>query len=150
MILVIQRVKSSEVIVDGRSVGKIGKGVMVLLGVEIGDWLDEVKYCAKKTAELRIFPDAENKMNLSLLEINGEALVVSQFTLAGVIEKGRRPSFIKAMPGKGAEDLYLQFVREMRELGVKTETGEFGAMMDVHLINDGPVTFILESKDREK
>ena len=147
--MVIQRVKSAKVEIERKTTGEIGRGILVLLGVEKSDGKEEVAYCARKTAELRIFPDNEHKMNLSLLEISGEALVVSQFTLPAKIAKGRRPSFDNAMPGKPAEDLYLEFVEEMRKLGIKTETGEFGAMMDVSLVNDGPVTFILESRNRE-
>jgi D-tyrosyl-tRNA(Tyr) deacylase len=148
MIAVIQRVLNAKVEIEGRIAGEIGRGILVLLGVEKSDGMDEAVYCARKTAELRIFPDNENKMNLSLLDIKGEALVVSQFTLPAKIEKGRRPSFDNAMPGKPAEDLYREFVEEMRKLGIKTETGEFGAMMNVNLVNDGPVTFILESRNR--
>jgi len=149
MILVIQRVLESNVTVADETVGAIGRGVLVLLGIENGDGEEEIKYCTRKTVELRIFPDDEQKMNRSLLDIKGEALVISQFTLAGRIAKGRRPSFDRAMPGEEAEKLYQRFVEEMRSHGVKTETGEFGAMMEVHLINDGPVTFILESKNRK-
>jgi D-tyrosyl-tRNA(Tyr) deacylase len=150
MILVIQRVTESKVIISGETAGSIGRGVMILLGIEKGDGEEEIKYCARKTVELRIFPDEERRMNLSLLDVNGEALVISQFTLAGKITKGRRPSFDNAMPGDEAKKLYKRFVEEMRAYGIKTETGEFGAMMDVHLINDGPVTFILESKNKRK
>jgi D-tyrosyl-tRNA(Tyr) deacylase len=149
MIAVIQRVLNAKVEIEGRITGRIGRGILVLLGVEKTDGAKEIQYCARKTAELRIFPDNEHKMNLSLLDIEGEALVVSQFTLPAKIAKGRRPSFDNAMPGKSAEDLYLEFVKELKKLGIKTETGEFGEMMDVSLVNDGPVTFILESRNRE-
>ena len=150
MILVLQRVKDSKVVVDGTTVGAIGRGVMILLGIEKGDGRDEIEYCARKTVELRIFPDDEDKMNLSLQDINGEALVVSQFTLAGKVAKGRRPSFDNAMPGDEAETLYEEFVKELEKHGIKTASGTFAAMMDVHLVNDGPVTFIIESKGRRK
>lgn len=150
MIAVIQRVLSAKVEIDGRIAGEISRGVLVLLGVEKDDRQEEAEYCARKTAELRIFPDAEHKMNLSLLDISGKALVVSQFTLPAKIAKGRRPSFDNAMPGKPAEDLYLAYVEELRKMDIKTETGEFGAMMNVSLINDGPVTFILESREKTK
>jgi len=149
MIAVIQRVLNAKVEIEGRITGEIGRGILVLLGVEKSDGKEEVEYCARKTTELRIFPDNEHKMNLSLVDIKGEALVVSQFTLPAKITKGRRPSFDNAMPGKSAEDLYLEFVKELKKLGIKTETGEFGEMMDVSLVNDGPVTFILESRNRE-
>ncbi len=150
MILVLQRVRSSKVIVESETIGSIERGVMVLLGVEKGDGEEEIKYCAKKSVELRIFPDNEKKMNLSLLDISGEALVVSQFTLPGRVGKGRRPSFDNAMPGEEAEKIYERFIDELRSHGVKTETGKFAAMMDVHLVNDGPVTFIVESKNRQR
>lgn len=150
MIAVIQRVIHSKVEVESKTVGEIGRGVLILLGVEKGDSPAEAAYCASKTAELRIFPDGDQKMNLSLLDVKGEALVVSQFTLPAKIDKGRRPSFDNAMPGKAAEDLYLEFVDVLRKLGITTETGEFGAMMNVSLVNDGPVTFILESRNRDK
>jgi D-tyrosyl-tRNA(Tyr) deacylase len=135
MITVIQRVLKAKVEIEGRNVGEIGRGILVLLGVEKSDGAEEVEYCARKTAELRIFPDKEHKMNLSLLDIGGAALVVSQFTLPAKIARGRRPSFDSAMPGKPAEDLYLAYVEELR---------------NVSLVNDGPVTFILESRDRIK
>lgn len=150
MIAVIQRVLNAKVEIEGRISGEIGLGLLVLLGVEKSDGPEEASYCARKTAELRIFPDGEQKMNLSLLEIGGEALVVSQFTLPAKIAKGRRPSFDNAMPGQAAEDLYLAYVNELRKLGIKTGTGEFGAMMNVSLVNDGPVTFILESRNRQQ
>ena len=148
MIAVIQRVLKAKVEIEGRVSGEIDRGILVLLGVEKDDGIEEAEYCARKTAELRIFPDDEHKMNLSLLDIDGEALVVSQFTLPAKIAKGRRPSFDNAMPGKLAEDLYLSYVEELRKLSIKTETGEFGAMMNVSLVNDGPVTFILESRNK--
>ncbi len=150
MILVIQRVRSSKVVVENETVGSIGRGLMILLGVEKGDGKAEVEYCAKKCAELRIFPDDQDKMNRSLIDIGGEALVVSQFTLPGKVAKGRRPSFDSAMPGDEAEPVYNDFVKQMEALGIKTATGTFAAMMDVHIINDGPVTFIVESKNRTK
>jgi D-tyrosyl-tRNA(Tyr) deacylase len=150
MILVIQRVKEANVTVDGEIIGSIGKGLLILLGVEKDDGKPEAEYCARKTVELRIFPDSEQKMNLSLAEVEGEALVVSQFTLAGKVEKGRRPSFDNAMSGSEAEELYEYFVKGLRKLGIRTSTGKFAAMMDVRLVNDGPVTFIVESKNRKK
>ncbi|MBN2134368.1 MAG: D-tyrosyl-tRNA(Tyr) deacylase [Acidobacteria bacterium] len=149
MILVIQRVRNSKVVVEEQTVGEIGGGILILLGVEKNDGEEEVKYCARKAVELRIFPDEEQKMNLSLLETGGEALIVSQFTLAGKVAKGRRPSFDNAMVGAEAEKLYEDFVNEIKSYSIKTATGTFAAMMDVHLINDGPVTFIVESRNRK-
>lgn len=143
---VVQRVKTSSVTVDGELVGKIGQGLLVLLGVAQGDQTDDADFLAKKIVHLRIFEDEEGKMNRSLIDINGEMLVVSQFTLLGDCRKGRRPSFINAAdPGK-ANELYEYFVDKVRANGVPVATGRFRALMDVALINDGPVTLILESK----
>jgi D-tyrosyl-tRNA(Tyr) deacylase len=146
MKIVLQRVKEARVDVGGRTVGRIGRGVCLLVGVEKGDGEADAEHLAKKCAELRIFPDAEGKMNLSLAEAGGEVLAVSQFTLAASVRKGRRPSFDGAEePGRAAE-LFGYFVGAVEALGVTVETGVFQAMMDVHILNDGPVTFILESK----
>ncbi len=125
--------------------GEIGAGVVVLVGVSHDDSAAEARWLADKVANLRIFPDDEGKMNRSLLESDGEALVVSQFTLYGDARKGRRPSFVKAAAGPEAERLYDDLVGGLRAAGVQTETGEFGAMMDVELVNDGPVTILLDS-----
>lgn len=146
MKVVLQRVKQAAVEVDKQTVGRIDKGVCLLIGVEKGDTEEEALYLAQKITELRIFPDKEGKMNLSLLDIPGEVLAVSQFTLAASLKKGRRPSFDSAEDPEKAESLFLFFVDMIREKGVKVETGIFGALMDVHLVNDGPVTFILEKK----
>ncbi|SHK84412.1 D-tyrosyl-tRNA(Tyr) deacylase [Desulfatibacillum alkenivorans DSM 16219] len=143
---VVQRVKSARVKVNGKSVGAINKGLLVLLGVAPEDTSKEVEYLAKKIVGLRIFEDGNGKMNLSLDEVGGEMLVVSQFTLYGDCRKGRRPSFVGAAPPELAEKLYEEFVNVVDLLGIKTETGKFGAMMDVSLVNQGPVTLIVESK----
>ncbi len=146
MKIVLQRVKQAAVEVNKQTVGRIDKGVCLLVGVEKGDTEEEALYLAQKITELRIFPDEEGKMNLSLLDIPGEVLAVSQFTLAASLKKGRRPSFDSAEDPEKAENLFRFFVNMIREKGVKVETGVFGALMDIHLINDGPVTFILEKK----
>ena len=143
---VIQRVKEARVEVEGEVVGRIGEGMLILLGAGKDDSEEDARYLADKAIALRIFEDPEGKMNLSVRETGGEVLVVSQFTLYGDCRKGRRPSFDKAAPPELAEELYELFVREIRERGVKVETGRFRAMMDVHLINRGPVTLMLDSK----
>ncbi|MFO7840036.1 MAG: D-aminoacyl-tRNA deacylase [Desulfosalsimonadaceae bacterium] len=141
---VIQRVKQSSVTVDGRLVSSIGAGLLVLLGVAEGDKDADAAYLAEKSANLRIFEDEAGKMNRSLLDTYGEMLVVSQFTLLGDCRKGRRPSFAGAAGPEEAEELYACFVQKVREAGVRVQTGQFRAMMDVSLVNDGPVTLILE------
>lgn len=146
MRVVIQRVKKASVIVDKKIVGKIGKGILVLLGVSADDMEKEALSLLEKTLNLRIFEDSEGKMNLSLLDISGELLVVSQFTLYGDARKGRRPSFIKAAPPELANRLYEYFVSEASNQLLRVETGKFQAMMDVELINDGPVTILLDSE----
>ena len=129
---------------EGRVTGRIGAGVLVLVGFTNGDTDAELEWMADKIIGLRIFGDAEQKMNLSLTDVNGGALIVSQFTLYGNAEKGRRPSFIDAARPEVAIPLYEKFIALFRARGVPTETGEFGAMMDVELVNDGPVTLWLE------
>lgn len=146
MKIVIQRVKESHVKVNDRIVGKIGMGLLLLVGIEKGDNENILEFMADKIVNLRIFPDENRKMNMSLLEVKGEILAVSQFTLAGSLEKGRRPSFDNAEIPERAEVLFKKFVEVLKNKGVKVETGEFGAIMDVYLINDGPVTFILEKR----
>ena len=143
---VIQRVTESSVRVDGQTVGVIGRGLMVLLGVSRGDTRKEADYLADKIVNLRIFEDNDGKMNRSLLEVDGEMLVVSQFTLLGDCRKGRRPSFVGAAPPETANALYEYFVEISKQKGITVQTGEFGAMMAVSLVNDGPVTLIVESK----
>jgi len=142
---VIQRVRTSSVSVDDEVVGRIGSGVLVLLGVGINDSEKEAAWLAEKTVNLRIFDDDDGKMNLSLIEAGGEALVVSQFTLYGDTRKGRRPSYIEAAPPEKADALYQQYVRFIRDAGVNVETGKFQARMVVSLENDGPVTIIAET-----
>ncbi len=144
---VIQRVTQSSVSVDNQKIGTIGQGLMVLLGVGLEDSEKAADYLAEKIVHLRIFEDDNGKMNRSLLDVWGKMLVVSQFTLLGDCSKGRRPSFIKAAPPDKAEALYERFVQKVRQLGVETATGRFGAMMQVALVNDGPVTLIVESKE---
>lgn len=144
MKIVLQRVKHSSVRVNGETVGSIQKGVMILLGVHKDDTIDKAAILAAKCADLRIFSDSEGKMNLSLSDVNGGALVVSQFTLLGNCTKGRRPSYIEAAePGKGKQ-LFDRFVAELKKRVPVVATGIFGAMMDVELVNDGPVTLLLE------
>jgi len=148
MRVVLQRVKKASVEVDGRTVGEIGRGICLLVGVEKGDTAADAEYLARKTVELRIFPDAEGKMNLALADVGGEVLAVSQFTLAGSVKKGRRPSFDNAeAPGKAAE-LFAHLTGLIRASGLRVETGVFQADMDVLIVNDGPVTFVLDSKQR--
>jgi len=144
MKLVIQRVARACVSVEGKQIACIGNGLMVLFGAEKGDAIARSDFLAEKTANLRIFPDEKGKMNLSLKDIGGEVLVVSQFTLAGDCSKGRRPGFDKAAKPQDAETLYLRYVEALTEQGLNVATGQFAADMQVELINDGPVTFILE------
>ncbi|HBG08085.1 MAG: D-tyrosyl-tRNA(Tyr) deacylase [Geobacteraceae bacterium GWC2_58_44] len=142
---VIQRVKQAQVRVEGKVVGEIDLGVLVLLGVEIGDSWPQAEWMAEKIVNLRIFPDQEGKMNLALAEVGGGVLAVSQFTLAGNCAKGRRPSFDTAAAPEEANRLYSYFMGKVWELGVPVQSGIFQADMEVSLVNDGPVTFILES-----
>ena len=144
---VIQRVSAASVIVDSAVVGKIDAGTLVLLAVEKGDSEADAKWLARKIVELRMFADSAGKMNLSLKEIDGSILAISQFTLAGSCEKGRRPSFTSAASPDEGKRLYEEFVQQARELEVPVATGIFQADMQVSLINDGPVTFILESRN---
>ncbi len=142
---VIQRVKSASVTVEGEIVSEIRQGLLVFLGVAQEDTPADVNYVANKIANLRIFEDDEGLMNLSILDMGGEALVVSQFTLYGDCRKGRRPSFIAAARPEKADPLYQAFMDEISRLGVSVKAGIFQAMMDVELINDGPVTIMLDS-----
>lgn len=146
MRVVIQRVSKASVSVEGTVVGSIDKGLLVLLGVGQDDDEKDLDYLCDKIANLRIFEDENGKMNKSLLDINGELLIVSQFTLYGDVRKGRRPNFMNAAEPKKAEVMYLELVERIRKLGIKVETGKFGEHMDVELINDGPVTILLDSK----
>jgi len=142
--VVVQRVSRAAVRVDGRTVGAIGRGCVVLAGFAPADSEAQLRWMAEKLIGLRLFGDTEGKMNLALADVGGSLLVISQFTLYGDAAKGRRPSFIAAAPPAVAEPLYERFVALLRELGAAVETGEFGAMMDVELVNDGPVTLVLE------
>jgi D-tyrosyl-tRNA(Tyr) deacylase len=142
---VVQRVKTAKVMVDSAVVGEIGTGVLIFLGVGVGDTIDDADYLASKIVHLRIFGDNEGKMNLSLLETGGEALVVSQFTLWGDCKKGRRPSFVRAAEPAVANDLYQKFIFFLKGKGIQVAEGRFQEMMDVHLVNDGPVTLLLDS-----
>ena len=142
---VIQRVRRAEVRVEGRTLGRIGPGVLVLVAIAREDTPETGKALAEKVAGLRIFNDGEGRMNLALHEAGGEAIVVSEFTLYGDCRKGRRPSYIQAARPEDARPLYQAFVESLGMLGVKVETGEFQAMMDVELVNDGPVTLLLDS-----
>ena len=144
MRVVLQRVKCAKVTVEGKTVGQIGKGILLLIGVHKDDTPEKADFLAVKCADLRIFGDSEGKMNLSLKEINGEVLAVSQFTLFGDCSKGRRPSFIDAAPPEKGKALYEYFVDQIKKYAQNVQTGIFGAMMDVELVNDGPVTLILE------
>ncbi|GFO62712.1 D-aminoacyl-tRNA deacylase [Geomonas paludis] len=142
---VIQRVKKASVTVAGKVVGEIGPGILVLLGVEIGDTCKQADWMAEKIVNLRIFCDDQGKMNLALPDIKGEMLAVSQFTLAGNCSKGRRPSFDTAAAPEEANKLYSYFMGQVWELGVPVQSGIFQADMEVSLVNDGPVTFVLET-----
>ncbi len=146
---VIQRVTSAQVSVDGRISGKIGKGLLVFLGVGKGDGETDLSFLSSKIPGLRIFEDASGKFNLSLKETGGQILVVSQFTLYGDCRRGRRPSFTEAEEPTAAKHLYEQFISKLREQDVSVETGEFQAKMEVHLVNDGPVTLLLDSRQGE-
>lgn len=146
MKLIIQRVKKAQVEVDGAIVGKIKTGMLIFLGVCKSDSRKDADYLVHKVAELRIFEDEQGKMNLSALDCQADFLVVSQFTLYGNCKKGRRPSFDDAADPKLAEELYEYFVEQLKETNLTVETGKFRAMMEVALINDGPVTFIIESE----
>lgn len=146
MIAVIQRVKEASVSVGEETVGSIGPGMLVFLGVAETDTESDISYTADKAVNLRIFADEQGKMNRSLIDEAGQMLVVSQFTLLADCRKGRRPSFVKAADPKKAESCYLRFVDMVRQKGVSAETGRFKAMMDVSLVNDGPVTLIVDSR----
>ena len=144
---VIQRVLSASVTVDDKEVGSIDRGLLVLLGVAIEDASTDLNYLVKKTIGLRIFKDENANMNLSIKDVGGEALVVSQFTLCANTKKGRRPSFINAAPPEIAESIYQQYCEKLREENISVQMGQFGAMMEVKLINDGPVTIVLNSRE---
>ncbi|MEE0796356.1 MAG: D-aminoacyl-tRNA deacylase [Anaerovoracaceae bacterium] len=143
---VVQRVTQADVTVDGRVTGKIDKGLMVLLGVEEGDSAEDARYMAQKTAGLRIFEDSEGKMNLSVKDVGGSVLAVSQFTLLGDARKGKRPSFVKAARPREADTLYRMYIDLLKEEGINTGEGVFRAEMLVRIYNDGPVTILIDSR----
>ena len=145
---VIQRVKSASVSVDDKIIGEIATGFLILLGVEQSDTQDDLNYLVKKAIGLRIFKDDNKNMNLSIKDVGGEALVVSQFTLCADTSRGRRPSFIKAANPEEADSMYQQFCEQLTMNNLSVQTGKFGAMMDVSLVNDGPVTIILDSREK--
>lgn len=142
---VVQRVKNSEVRVSNKIVGKIGKGLLVFLGVTHSDSEKDINWLVNKIKDLRIFQDEQDKMNLSLMDTGGEILIVSQFTLYANAVKGRRPSFVDAAKPDMANELYEKFIDEFKKCGIKVQTGEFGTDMQVSLVNDGPVTIILDT-----
>lgn len=144
----VQRVSSARVRVEGETVGEIGRGLLVLLGVAAGDGPAELRWMVDKVVGLRVFDDCEGKMNLALADVGGELLVVSQFTLLGDCRKGRRPSFIGAAPPELAERMYGEFVAAARTAGIRVATGRFRTHMEVELVNDGPVTMLLDSAAR--
>lgn len=143
MKVLIQRVKKASVKISGENYSSINAGLLAFVGIEKGDELADIQKHAKKVVNLRIFPDENDKMNRSLVDINGEMLIVSQFTLCGDCRKGTRPSFDNSAPPDIANELYEKFIEEVQNYGIKTQTGKFGAMMEVELINDGPVTFMI-------
>ena len=145
---VIQRVKSASVSVDDKMIGEIATGFLILLGVEQSDTQDDLNYLVKKIIGLRIFKDDNKNMNLSIKDVGGEALVVSQFTLCADTGRGRRPSFIKAANPEEADSMYQQFCEQLTINSLSVQTGKFGAIMDVSLVNDGPVTIILDSREK--
>ena len=146
---VIQRVLSASVAVNGNEIGTINQGFLILLGIEKDDGPEDLDYMLHKTVGLRIFKDEQNNMNLSIQDVAGEALIVSQFTLCADTRKGRRPSFINAAPHEIAEITYKKFCKKLQDENVPVQRGRFGAMMEVGLINDGPVTILLDSRDRK-
>ena len=147
---VVQRVSKAQVIVDNEKVSQINMGVMILLGIEEADTMEDIQWLSKKIANLRIFNDADGVMNKSLIEVQGNAIVVSQFTLHAATKKGNRPSYIKAAKPAIAIPRYEQFIQQLqKDLGRKVGTGIFGADMKVELVNDGPVTIIIDTKNKE-
>lgn len=145
---VIQRVKSASVSVDDKIIGEIAVGFLILLGVEQNDTEDDLNYLVKKAVGLRIFKDGNKNMNLSIQDVGGKALIVSQFTLCADTSRGRRPSFIKAANPEEADSMYKQFCEQLKVNNIPVEGGRFGAMMDVSLVNDGPVTILLDSRQK--
>ena len=147
---VIQRVSRASVTIDGKTKSRIGKGLLILLGIEEADNQEDIEWLSGKISRLRVFNDNEGVMNLAVTDIDGETLVVSQFTLHASTKKGNRPSYIRAAGPEKAIPLYEQFIRQLsHDIGKEVQTGEFGAMMEVELVNDGPVTIIIDSKSKE-
>ena len=146
--MLLQRVNGASVSIAGEVVGRIGRGLVILVGVASGDTEKDAQYLAQKSASLRIFPDEAGRFNLSALDIKGELLAVSQFTLLADTKKGRRPSFVEAAPPAQAEELFERFVEESRASGLKVETGRFQQYMQVEIHNDGPVTILLDSREK--
>jgi D-tyrosyl-tRNA(Tyr) deacylase len=143
---VVQRVSHAQVVIEGEVIGKIGRGLLVLLGITHNDTPAQADWLAEKLVGLRIFPDDEDKMNLNVQDANGKLLIVSQFTLYGDCSKGRRPSFVTAAPPEIAIPMYERFIEAVKAQGVPVATGRFGAMMQVELVNEGPVTLVVDSK----
>ncbi len=149
MKIVIQRCKEASVTIDNKIYSQIALGMVLLVSFEIGDTIDDVNYCANKIAKLRIFEDENQKINKNIFDVNGQILSISQFSLYGDLIKGNRPSFTKCLDAASANELYLKFNQKLLQLGLDVSSGVFQANMDVYLINDGPLTFILESRDKK-
>ena len=149
MICVIQRVDKSKVLINNNVISEIKKGLLVFIGIENTDTKTDLEYIVKKTLNIRIFPDKKNNMNLSVKDVNGEIMLVSQFTLCADTKKGRRPSFNNAAPPSKAKLLYKDIIRKFKETNLNVKTGEFGANMNIEINNNGPVTIILNSKDND-
>jgi D-tyrosyl-tRNA(Tyr) deacylase len=147
VIAVVQRVSRAAVRIEGAETARIGRGLVVLLGVIRGDSESDLDWLSTKVLEMRVFSDSEGRMNLSAIDVGAEMLVVSQFTLAGDLSRGRRPGFERAAPPEAAEPLYEAFVARLRASGLRVETGRFRALMEIDLVNDGPVTFVVERRD---